>query len=207
MIKAIAFDYGGVIEITEKGLMQKIADYLQITLENWFKEYKTLNYLCNTGENSYEEVYALTAKKFNASDAEISHIHEMMRKNMEARKINFELLEIIKDLKNKNYKIGLLSNNYIQLRQQMIEEDTIKYFDSVVVSSEVGYQKPQPEIFEILFNKLGIKSDELIFIDDSPSSLEGANKIGYIPILYADNESLKSELSSILGIRFLYDKK
>jgi putative hydrolase of the HAD superfamily len=200
MIKAIAFDYGGVIEITDKGLMQKIADYLHVTLEDWFKEYKTLNYLCNTGKNSYEEVYAFTAKKFNASDAQISHIHEMMKENMDTRKINIELLEMIKDLKSKNYKIGLLSNNYIKLRQQMINENTIKYFDSVIVSSEVGYQKPEPEIFEILFNELGVKNNEVIFIDDSKSSLEGADKIGYIPILYKDNKSLKSDLSSILGI-------
>lgn len=203
MIKAIVFDYGGVIEITDKGLMQKIADYLHVTLEDWLKEYRTLNYLCNTGKNSYEEVFAFTAKKFNASDIQISHIHEMMKKNMETRKINLELIEIIKDLKNKNYKIGLLSNNYIKLRQQMTDEDTIKYFDSVIVSSEAGYQKPEPEIFKILFHELGVNSNELIFIDDSQSSLEGADKIGYIPILYKDNESLKSELCSILGINIL----
>ena len=200
MIKAVVFDYGGVIEITDTGLMQKIADSLRISLEDWTKEYRTLNYLCNTGKNSYEEVYALTAQKFNASDIQISHIHEMMKENMETRKINFELIEIIKDLKSRNYKIGLLSNNYIKLRQQMTDEGTLKYFDSVVVSSEVGYQKPQPEIFEVLFNELGVKSNEVIFIDDSKSSLEGANDIGYIPILYKDNKSLKSELYSILGI-------
>lgn len=203
MIKAIAFDYGGVIEITDKGLMQKIADYLNITLEDWIKEYKTLNYLCNTGKNSYEEVYAFTAKKFDASDIQISHIHEMMKKNMETRKINFELIEIIKDLKSKNYKIGLLSNNYIKLRTQMTDEDTINYFDAVVVSSEVGYQKPQPEIFEFLFNKLGVKNNEVVFIDDSKSSLVGADKIGYIPILYKDNQSLKLELSKLLSVTLL----
>lgn len=203
MIKAIAFDYGGVIEITDKGLMQKIADYLQVTLEDWLREYRTLNYLCNTGKNSYEEVYAFTAQKFNASDVQISHIHEMMKENMETRKINFELIDMIKDLKSKNYRIGLLSNNYIKLRQQMIDEDTIKYFDSVIISAEVRYQKPEPEIFDILFKKLELESNEVIFIDDTLKSLEGADKIGYIPILYKDNKSLKSELSSILGIKII----
>jgi len=201
IIKAIAFDYGGVIEITDNGLMQKIADYLQTTLEDWLKVYLSLNYLCNTGKNSYEEVYAFTAKEFNASNFQISQIHKMMKENMDARKINFELIELIKDLKNRNYKIGLLSNNYIKLRQQMIDEDMIKYFDSVIISAEVGFQKPQPEIFEILFNDLGVKSEELIFIDDSKSSLNGADKIGYVPILYKNNESLKQELSNILPIK------
>ena len=107
MIKAIAFDYGGVIEITEKGLIQKIADYLQITTEDWEKEYMTLNYLCNTGQKSYKEVYGLVARKFNAGETQVSHIKEMMDENQATRKMNLELIEIIKDLKDKNYKVGL----------------------------------------------------------------------------------------------------
>lgn len=77
----------------------------------------------------------------------------------------------------------------------MIDENTIDYFDAVVISSEVNCQKPQPEIFEILFNKLGVKSDELIFIDDSMSSLRGAEDIGYVPILFKDNKQLIEDLS------------
>ena len=197
MIKGIVFDYGGVIEITDKDLKQKIADFLNIDVEDWQKEYHLLNYLCSTGKNSYEEVYAFVAKKFGASDFQIAEIHKMMKENMEKRKINWELIEIIKNLKNINYKIGLLSNNYIKLRQQMIDEGTIKYFDVLINSSEVGYQKPQPEIFQILFDKLNLKSQEVVFIDDSEPSLVGADKIGYIPVLYKNNQQLKEELKKI----------
>ncbi len=197
MIKAIAFDYGGVIEITDRDLMKKISDFLGVSLQDWLKEYMSLNYLCNTGKNSYEEVYELVARKFNASDIQISSIHEMMKENMETREINLELIQIIKQLKSKGYKIGLLSNNYIKLRQQMIDEGTIKYFDVLINSSEVGCQKPQPEIFEILVKKLGVDMNELVFIDDSKSSLVGADKIGYIPILYINNEQSKEELKKL----------
>ena len=40
--------------------------------------------------------------------------------------------------------------------------------------------------------------EEVVFIDDSTRSLEGADKIGYVPILYKNNEIFKSELSIIL---------
>lgn len=77
-------------------------------------------------------------------------------------------------------------------------EENPDLFDVVVISAEVGCQKPQPEIFDILFKKLDLKPSEVIFIDDTLKSLEGADKIGYIPVLYKDNKTLKSELSSIL---------
>ncbi len=110
-----------------------------------------------------------------------------------------ELIEIIKDLKKKNYKIGILSNYSITLREKLTRLNIIDLFDEVIISSEVGLQKPQPEIFEIVFNKFNIKNNEMVFIDDTKRSLEGADKIGYVPILYTDNKTLRSDLLKIFG--------
>jgi epoxide hydrolase-like predicted phosphatase len=203
MIKAIAFDYGGVIEITDstyKELHQKIANYLQVTLENWLEVYHSLNHLSATGKSSYQEVYALTAQKLGASDTQLAHIYEINDENYKTRKINVELIEIIKDLRNKNYKIGLISNNNIELRQKMINQNIIDYFDAVVVSSEVGYQKPQPEIYNILFKELGVSSNEIILVDDSNRPLQGAKDLGCTPLLYKNNKQLIEDLST-LGIK------
>ncbi|MFA6353739.1 MAG: HAD-IA family hydrolase [Candidatus Paceibacterota bacterium] len=195
--KAIVFDYGGVIEIIKRGLTKNITKYLQISQEDWQKVYFSLNYLCNTGKKSYEEVFALTAKELGASDDQISHVLKLQKDNRKERQINLKLIEIIKDLKNKNYKIGLLSNNYIKLRQELIDLKLIDLFDAVVISSEVNYQKPQPEIFEILFSQLSVKKNEVIFIDDAKQSLIGAESIGYAPILFKDVEDLKIKLKDL----------
>jgi hypothetical protein len=42
----------------------------------------------------------------------------------------------------------------------------------------------------------------MVFVDDTKRSLEGADSIGYVPILYTDNDKLKLELFDILGIKF-----
>jgi epoxide hydrolase-like predicted phosphatase len=195
MIKAIAFDYGGVIELNEGDLIQKIVKSLQIGKEDWHKVYYSLNYLCNTGKKSWEEVALLTAQKLNASDAQISNMQEIIKASKDTKKLNLELIEIIKDLKNKEYKIGLLSNNSLDLRKKLFDQKILNLFDAVIISAEVGYQKPQPEIFEILFKTLGVKKNEMIFIDDSERSLEGADDLGYLPILYKDNKQLLEDLS------------
>lgn len=198
MIKAIAFDYGGVIEITDGDLFQNIANFLQISKEDWQKMYFSLNHLNNTGKKTTQEVLALVAKEFNASEDQISHLHNMTEEHKKTKRINLELIEIIKDLKDKNYKIGLLSNNSVKLRQKLIDKNIIDSFDEVIISAEVGYQKPQPEIFEILFSKLGVNNDEIIFVDDTPQSLLNSNDIGYIPLLYVNNKKLKEDLLKML---------
>lgn len=198
MIKAIVFDYGGVVEVEEGDLIQEIADYLQITKEDWHRVYYSLNHLCNTGKNSWQEVLALVCKKFSASDIQISHIHKMIEEKKKTKKVNLELVEIIKDLKNRNYKIALLSNNSVKLRQKLIDQNIIDLFNEIIISGEVGCQKPCPEIFEILFKKLGVNNDELIFVDNAEKSLEKAEEIGFILLLYINNEKLKEELFEML---------
>ena len=69
-----------------------------------------------------------------------------------------------------------------------------------MISNETGYQKPQPQIFKIIAEKLGVNTTELLFIDDTERSLEGAESIGYIPLLYTNNEKLKKDLSGVLSI-------
>ena len=198
MIKAIAFDYGGVIEVTELDLAQEIADCLQITRDVWYDAYYSLSHLWSVSGDNGEEVYTAVAKKLNASEIQICQVLDLKEKNKKAKKINQELVEIIKDLKNKNYKICLLSNYSAELRKKLTEKELIDLFDEVIISGEVGYQKPQPEIFEILLKNLEISGNELVFIDDSKQSLLGAENIGYIPLLFTNNEKLKKDLSEIL---------
>ena len=198
MIKAVVFDYGGVIELKDGDLIQEIADSLKITKEDWQKVYFTLNHLNNTGEKSWREVATLVANKFDASSIQISHIQDLINEYDKKRVLNWGLIEIIKDLKKKNYKIGLLSNYSITLRQKLTRLNIADLFDEIIISSEVKYQKPQPEIFDIISKKLGITNNEMVFIDDTQRSLEGAESMGYIPILFINNQKLEKDLLNIL---------
>jgi epoxide hydrolase-like predicted phosphatase len=198
MIKAIALDYGGVIEIKEGDLIQEIVDYLGISRTDWESVYYTFNHLTNTGKNTWPEVAAMVANKLDASDGQIAHIQEVIQKSNANRKINSLLIEKIKDLKDNGYKIALLSNNVITLRKRLEDQNILDLFDEVIISAEVGYQKPSPEIFDILFKALGVDSSEVVFIDDSKKSLEGAQNIGYTPILFTNNQKLEEDLLNIL---------
>lgn len=199
-IKVIVFDYGGVIKINDNDLFADICEYLNITKEEWEREYFKVNHLFNTENVRSEDVFKMIVSKFNEGEEAINHASDLLKSNKGKYHLNNELIEFIKDLREKGYKTALLSNNSTELRNKLKEDGIIDIFDEIIISAEVGFQKPQPEIFQILFDKLKVKASEVVFIDDSYRSLEGAYSIGYVPVLYKDNESLKLELSNILGI-------
>ncbi len=107
-------------------------------------------------------------------------------------RLNKELLAWLPRLKKQGYKIGILSNNYAKLNEPALFETA----DVILTSSEIGSAKPDKEAFTALFGELNVLPQEAIFIDDSPRCLANANKIGYHPILFIDNETLKKELQN-----------
>ncbi|HLP86319.1 MAG TPA: HAD-IA family hydrolase [Candidatus Paceibacterota bacterium] len=200
MIKVVAFDYGGVIKINERNLSSDICDYFKINKEDWKREYFLVNHLTNIKNISFSDLIILVVSKFDNSQETKKYILDLLESNKNKWHLNNEIIDIIKNLKKRKYKIALLSNNSTDLRQELKKNEILNLFDEVIISAEVGFQKPQPEIFDFLFKKLEVNSNEVLFIDDTPKSLENADKIGYTPVLFKNNESLKSELSILLGV-------
>lgn len=198
MIKVIAFDYGGVVKLNDNDLFGDICNYLKIDKEEWMQEFFKMNDIYNTGDKGFENIMFSLASKFNNTKETKNFIRKLLEDSKGKSHINTELIDIIKKLKDKGYKTPLLSNNSSTLRSKLLENNILDLFDEIIISGEVGCQKPEPEIFHILFNKLDVKSNEVIFIDNTQEEFKYASQIGYIPVLYKDNETLKTELSNLL---------
>ena len=86
--------------------------------------------------------------------------------------------EVLDRLKER-YPIYLVSNFYGNLRTVLKEFDLTHYFRAVIESAEVGFRKPDPEIFNIAISKTGCKPDEIVVIGDSyKNDIQPANKLG-----------------------------
>jgi putative hydrolase of the HAD superfamily len=108
--------------------------------------------------------------------------------------LNKELIQLIIELKKK-YKIGLCSNaisSYI--RRILKENDMENIFDSIIISSEVGIVKPDPEIYAKSLESLGMNAKEVVFIDDTLANVEEAKKLGMRSFVFKSNTELKTEL-------------
>ena len=99
----------------------------------------------------------------------------------------------------REYKTGLISNFSNDLWPKIENEWAIgSAFDEIIISCEVGVIKPDPAIFNLMLDRLGVKADESVFIDDRIKNIDGAKEMGFHTIFFTDKERALKELTRIL---------
>lgn len=112
---------------------------------------------------------------------------------------NSELFAYIRDELKPHYKIGMLSNAAAGVPQGYLTAEQLTVFDDVVVSGEVGYEKPQREIFQLVADRLNVPFDAIIFVDDLERYVLPARDMGIQSIQFTDLDSLKQQLTTLLA--------
>ena len=115
------------------------------------------------------------------------YIPKLFRYNVECVTAFDYTIPMIQDLKDKGYKVYYLSNWSAwthDLLQEAGKFDFLKLMDGGVFSYDVGYMKPNEEIYKILLNKYKINPEEAVFFDDREENIEAANKMGINGILF-----------------------
>ena len=198
MIKNIVFDLGNVIL---KGSPNIVLEQIKIDKKQYesikndfFNDWKSLD----LGESTLSE--QLEKCKF---DFEIdSEIEEKLLHYYKYRPFNVEILELIKELKNKGYKIYILSNNNKEAEKYLLEIPDFKAFDGWIFSCDYQIMKPDPKIYNILFETYNLKPEECFFIDDSIKNIEIGSKLGMAGfVLDYENigiAELRKELKNVL---------
>lgn len=106
-----------------------------------------------------------------------------------------EMERLVRMLKRNGYKIYLLSNMSSRFYRFYRRIPAMKYFDGMIVSSDVRQMKPEPEIYETLFTRFCLNPKECFFIDDRPENVEAGETYGMNGFCYRQNtEELKDAL-------------
>ena len=98
----------------------------------------------------------------------------------------FNAWQLVKELKEKGCGIYLCSNCSVRLRVFEQEIPGIEYFDGTLVSAEEKLAKPNPAIYERLFEKFHLKAEECFFIDDRQDNIDSAKGCGMDGYCFAD---------------------
>ena len=113
---------------------------------------------------------------------------------------NTALLRYIKDLSN-NYSIGLLSNvgnNW--LREDFLTSEEQSLFKAMVLSFEVGHNKPEPIMYTTICERLGLQPTEVLYVDDMAAYCSAAESLGMKAVQYINYEQCQRDIeSSIKG--------
>jgi putative hydrolase of the HAD superfamily len=98
--------------------------------------------------------------------------------------ITKDTINTLKKLKSMNKKIGLISNADVTEINAWHRSPIRKYFDSIVISCEVGLEKPDKEIYEFSLKELEEKSENAVFVGDGGSNeLYGAKQVDLSTIM------------------------
>lgn len=74
--------------------------------------------------------------------------------------------------------------------------DTLRHFDHVVLSHQVGARKPKPAFFHHCQRLAGCPAEACLFIDDLPANVAGARACGWDGIVYSNGDALRQELQA-----------
>lgn len=198
MIKAIIFDYGGVLgsdshewDTTFKEI-KRLTGLQSEELQGLFKDYWPL---LKTGKekliNFFAEVSKISKKKTTAKKLEKSYLQ-----NVAGLKT---IINYTASLKSKGYTLYILANESKEGMETKIRKFGLKkIFTKIYCSANIGIGKPDPRIFKYVLKDAKIKPSETIFIDNQFPNIEVAKKLGIKTIHYENLPQLKITLSKTI---------
>jgi putative hydrolase of the HAD superfamily len=198
MIKTIIFDFGRVISAQkpstlfrsyedELGLEPGRINSIMFDSEAWQDAL--------VGRRTAEEFWYQIGPELGLNS--VNEVDAFRHRYRADEEINKGVLELISRLHG-NYKLAVLSNSPPGLDQWLADWNMLDIFEVVFCSGDEGIAKPDPKAFELTLERLGLKPNEAVFIDDTREHVEAARKLGLKGILFTTAEELEDELARLL---------
>ena len=109
------------------------------------------------------------------------------------------MLGAVKAAKKAGFRTGLISNSWGDALEYDRDAFT-ELFDGWVISHEVGLRKPDPRIYELGAEQVGLPIDQCIFVDDLGGNLKPARALGMTTILHRTADETIPQLEELLGV-------
>lgn len=155
-----------------------------------------LNYYLNLRVNLYEVSYRIDQceKNFPQKWIAFDHVHHVLR-----------------ELKGRSFRLGIISNWDHTARKVIEANGLAPYFEQIIISAEVGYEKPDPQIFQLAMEKAGVTAEECLYIGDNYyDDVMGCNQVGMESFLInrfgslgieeIDHHTIIKDISEILPV-------
>ena len=205
--KAVIWDFGGVITSSPFEAFNKFE------LDNNLPKdiIRTIN-----SENPDDNAWA----KFERNDIDINEFDTLFSKEADKKGFQISGKQVVKLLSGdirkpmvdfllslkENYKLGCITNNIQNSKDDKVNHlnqasQVMKIFDHIIESSKVGLRKPDPKIYYMSCDALGVKPEECIYLDDLGINLKPARKIGMTTIKVIDPNEAIDEVKKYLKLK------
>jgi putative hydrolase of the HAD superfamily len=191
---AIVFDLGNVLIPFDYTSAIKKLNALETDLGDRFIEYYKSNYHFHRDfERGIISESDFVNKMLEVVDHKIDS--ETFKKYYsDIFTLNEDVIALLPNLNNK-YKLFLLSNtDSIHQKYGWQKYDFLRYFDTLILSHEVGAVKPEEIIYRKVEEASGFPSEEHFYIDDIPEYVDAAKKFGWDAVQFIDYQKLVNDL-------------
>ncbi len=202
-IRAVVFDIGGVLEITPNtGGQAKWEERLHLTLNELDERLRQMGIDGSLGPCSEEEWQAGLREVTGIDQAQAG---EFMRDLWQwyLVELNTELVTFFAGLRPR-YPTAILSNSFVGARRK--EEERYRFHemtDHIIYSHEVGLAKPDPRIYTLTCERLGVQPVEMIFLDDWEANIAAAREFGIHGILFKENAQAIADIQACIQANVL----
>ena len=199
-IKAIIFDaYGTLFDVNSAAekCKSKIGDKWEDFANYWRKtqlEYTWLRSLMGRHKDFWQITEDSLDKSMKAFNIDSSMKNELLNlyKILSPYK---EVSETLKALKEKKFKLAILSNGTPSLLNELVKSNNLNdLFDDIFSIEEVGVYKPDSKVYDIPVKKYKIKKDEIAFLSANTWDVSGGGNYGYHAIWVNRNNNIFDNL-------------
>jgi epoxide hydrolase-like predicted phosphatase len=198
-IRAMAFDIGGVLEITPRtGWQGRWEERLQLPPDGLLTTLSDVWRGGSIGTISEAEVVRQIGARLVLDRAQLdAFIADLWEEYLGSA--NTELIDYFAGLRPR-YRTGILSNSFVGAR----EREQARYgfgdlCDTIIYSHEEGMQKPDPRFYALACERLEVRPEELIFLDDVEVCVTAARDCGIQAIRFLDNAQAIAEIEACLA--------
>jgi putative hydrolase of the HAD superfamily len=209
MIQAIVSDFGGVLTSPLMGAFARLQEGIDVPTEAYGEAMAHSLahdgvhplFALERGEITEADFIARLERGLEARLGRSVSLHGFAARLMDGLHPNHELFDHFRALRDeRGLRFALCTNNVREwepLWRSKLPIDEV--FDVVVDSAFVGTRKPEPEIYAITLERLGLPAEACAFLDDLEVNVEAARAAGMHGIVYRDNARALAELASLLG--------
>ena len=179
MIKAVLFDFGGVLtEGGKKGFIGETLAGLYGVVPSEI-DIGDLHYMMRRGKGTEEGFFEELNKRYGGSVTKEEFLKQAHTLTMPAK----EVYVLAETLRAHGIKTGILSNVFAMNAEQLRREGRYEGFGPIILSCEEGCAKPEEKFYEAAIARVGVRPEEILFIDDQSKCLPPAQKLGMHTVL------------------------
>ena len=199
-IKAIIFDaYGTLFDVNSAAekCKDKIGDKWESFANYWRTtqlEYTWLRSLMKRHKNFWQVTEDSLDKSMKTYKIDSSMKNELLDLYKKLSPFK-EVPEVLKLLKEKNFKLAILSNGTPSLLKELVKSNKLdNIFDDLFSIEEVGIYKPDSKVYDMPINKYQIEKEEIVFLSANTWDVSGGGNYGYNSIWVNRNNNIFDNL-------------